>query len=188
MENKRLQIMKSLLDKGKTLEVGVRHNRITKGDGLDCVKEFNPTILCDLNDGKIPCKDNTYDMVIAGEVLEHLINPYQAVREFYRIIKPNGTILISTPNINSFVNRIRFVFGKIPTHCSRAIDRVDCERHVVDFNLASIKDVLRSAGFVIENTRSNGIYSRGKTWMTKVPASFGECLIIKARKPERNKK
>lgn len=51
--------------------------------------------ICNNNQNIIP--DNFFDVVICTEVLEHTNNPFLAVKELYRIIKPNGILAASTP-------------------------------------------------------------------------------------------
>lgn len=53
-------------------------------------------IICDLNK-KIDLPDEKADLVIMTEVLEHLENPQQALSEIYRILKPEGKLLLTTP-------------------------------------------------------------------------------------------
>ena len=55
----------------------------------------------DLNE-QIPDAEGEYDVVIAAEVIEHLENPRFTVRELYRLLRPGGTVLISTPNNESW--------------------------------------------------------------------------------------
>ena len=43
----------------------------------------------------------TFDVVIAAEVIEHLENPRQVAREWFQILKPCGTLILSTPNNES---------------------------------------------------------------------------------------
>jgi ubiquinone/menaquinone biosynthesis C-methylase UbiE len=45
----------------------------------------------------MPFADNSIDYIISSEVIEHLPNPEKFVVEMYRILKPNGKIIISTP-------------------------------------------------------------------------------------------
>jgi ubiquinone/menaquinone biosynthesis C-methylase UbiE len=41
--------------------------------------------------------DNKFDIVICTEVLEHTLNPFNAINEIYRITKKDGVLLLSTP-------------------------------------------------------------------------------------------
>ncbi len=45
----------------------------------------------------LPFSDSTLDYVIASEVIEHLNDPASAIREFFRVIKPGGRVVITTP-------------------------------------------------------------------------------------------
>lgn len=46
---------------------------------------------------KIPVDNNSYDTIMCIEVLEHLPEPINAIKEFSRIIKPNGKLIITAP-------------------------------------------------------------------------------------------
>lgn len=43
-------------------------------------------------------EDNTYDFLLASHVIEHLANPIKAVKEWSRIVKPGGSLLIIAPD------------------------------------------------------------------------------------------
>ena len=45
----------------------------------------------------IPVPDNSYDVILCTEVIEHIPNPILAIKEFSRILKPSGTLLITAP-------------------------------------------------------------------------------------------
>ncbi|MEM4545134.1 MAG: methyltransferase domain-containing protein [Nitrososphaerota archaeon] len=51
--------------------------------------------ICRTNSNIIP--DNTFDMIVCTEVLEHTLNPFDAVKELYRIVKRDGLVFVSTP-------------------------------------------------------------------------------------------
>ena len=46
----------------------------------------------------IPFNDNYFDIIISSEVLEHTPDPILAIKELYRVLKPNGICIITTPN------------------------------------------------------------------------------------------
>ena len=50
----------------------------------------------------LPIKDNSMDYVMSYQVLEHVPNPHKVIREFYRVLKPNGVIVISVPFIGEY--------------------------------------------------------------------------------------
>ncbi|PIP96567.1 MAG: hypothetical protein COW00_19325 [Bdellovibrio sp. CG12_big_fil_rev_8_21_14_0_65_39_13] len=51
-----------------------------------------------------------FDLVISSEVIEHMENPRHFIRQLASITKKNGSILLSTPNIESFLSVITFAF------------------------------------------------------------------------------
>lgn len=65
----------------------------------------------DLDKGKMPIKDNTYDIVVCLETLEHTMYPERVLQEIKRIAKPNALIFLSMPNDYNIVQRIYFLFG-----------------------------------------------------------------------------
>ena len=66
-------------------------------------------------DGEVsPAESNSYDVVIAGEVIEHLIDTDHFLKEIKRMLKPGGMLIITTPNLASWYNRIRLLRGKPP--------------------------------------------------------------------------
>lgn len=51
--------------------------------------------ICDLCD--IPKPDNSYDVIICTQVLEHIEEPQKAINDFYRVLKPNGKLFLTAP-------------------------------------------------------------------------------------------
>jgi 2-polyprenyl-3-methyl-5-hydroxy-6-metoxy-1,4-benzoquinol methylase len=96
----------------------------------------------DLN-SPLDLPDNSFDMITSVEVIEHLENPRFLAREWFRLLKPGGYLVVSTPNnesvraITSLVVRGCYAdFGVMsyPAHITPLL-RVDCER------------IFREAGF-----------------------------------------
>lgn len=47
----------------------------------------------------IPFSDNTFDMIVSSECIEHTRRPKKAVIEMIRVLKPKGTLFLTTPNL-----------------------------------------------------------------------------------------
>jgi SAM-dependent methyltransferase len=58
--------------------------------------------------------DGSFDVVVAGELLEHIRSPQQLIDESRRVLRPGGTLVGSTPNGFRLKNRLRFAAGRQP--------------------------------------------------------------------------
>ena len=70
-------------------------------EGLPDNLAFMPA---DLNHDPIPVAENSADVAISLETIEHLENPRAFMREMVRITRPGGWLLVSTPNQRSLVS------------------------------------------------------------------------------------
>ena len=76
---------------------------------LDIIEAVNvKKIYTDLN-RSIDVPDASFDYVACIEGLEHMTDPYQAVSEISRVLKPGGTAVFSLPNYTNIERRIRFL-------------------------------------------------------------------------------
>ncbi len=60
-------------------------------------------------DGQLPWPDNSFDLALSVEGIEHLWNPLGFLAELRRIVRPNGLLLATTPNLTSIRSRVRFL-------------------------------------------------------------------------------
>jgi SAM-dependent methyltransferase len=58
--------------------------------------------------------DANFDVVVAGELLEHLRDPDCLVAEIRRVLRPRGTFVASVPNAYRLKGRLRFLYGRAP--------------------------------------------------------------------------
>jgi 2-polyprenyl-3-methyl-5-hydroxy-6-metoxy-1,4-benzoquinol methylase len=58
--------------------------------------------------------DDSFDVVVAGELLEHLRDPQALVAEIRRVLRPGGTFVASVPNAYRLKGRVLFLFGRPP--------------------------------------------------------------------------
>jgi SAM-dependent methyltransferase len=65
-------------------------------------------------DVPLPFEDASFDVVVAGELLEHVRDPARLVAEAKRVLRPGGQLVASVPNAFRLKNRLRFLVGRKP--------------------------------------------------------------------------
>lgn len=134
----------------------------------------------DLNKN-IDFPDASYQCVFGFSVLEHLLNPCNFLREAHRCLRPDGTLVILTPNISTFFTIALLMVGKMPSSGphpdSEALlqqeepfrvhgdDRqhdpeadTPLHRHLVVFSYRVLKSYLHMLGFADVQGRGFGLY------------------------------
>jgi len=101
----------------------------------------------------LPFRANTFDCIIAAEVMEHTPDPKLFIQNLLRILKPNGTLIITTP----FNERIPH---SLCVHCNRATPH---NAHLHSFDQQKIKALLE--GQVIESWKLNTFANK---WLVKL--------------------
>ena len=130
---------------------------------------------------KIPFSNDYFDSIFAGELIEHIENPENFLKEANRILKNNGIIILTTPNKKSLINRIFHTY-ETPIHISL-------------FDFEELKTKLKEYGFMVEDFfcqpySNENCYGSKKKWTFLfrklihyfLPKSLQEQMIIKARK------
>ena len=141
-------------------------------NSLKAGKLFSP-----LNKGKLvlgdmeslPFKSNSFNVVVASEVIEHLLFPERGVEEIYRILKPSGIAILSVPT-GSFARmkgskkekwtqeelrsqRARLLNLGI-NEISQVIDYADFT-HITPFTAHDFYHLVQASGFIIKRTIVN---------------------------------
>ncbi len=92
----------------------------------------------------LPFADAEFDAVFAGEIIEHLPDPRAGFREWLRVLKPGGVIILSTPNRRRLMNAL-----------NRADDPVNPE-HISEMTYRELGEMLRGEGLTV--LHREGIY------------------------------
>lgn len=125
VHDKTLSLAKTYLNGASILVVGsgegsLEHKLILQGVRDQNIKslDYDPSKFriksiqcqrCDLNES-IPFQDSSFDIVFATEVIEHLYNPHRLIEESWRVLKPGGMLFLTTPNVHSIMQKIRYLF------------------------------------------------------------------------------
>ena len=90
----------------------------------------------DLNH-KLPYSDNSFDYITAIELMEHLENPWNFIREAHRIMKPKGILIVSSPNMESLSGKIKFLFGQpFPYFTYRRFEEINHITPIFTWNIS----------------------------------------------------
>jgi SAM-dependent methyltransferase len=112
----------------------------------------------DLNQA-LPHQNDTFDVVLCFEVLEHTFDPLFVTREMYRVLKPGGKLLASVPNMGYFRDRLSYLLRAYLNTSGFDPDNVWAGAHIRFFNKRYFGKMLRAAGFTHLQFRSGGTCS-----------------------------
>ncbi|MCI4345587.1 MAG: class I SAM-dependent methyltransferase [Thermoplasmata archaeon] len=97
------------------------------------------------NAARTPYRDSAFDVLVASHVLEHMYNPLAALKEYVRLLRPGGTLVIGVPNFDSFPSR---AFGRA------TYSFLDIPRHLVFFNPPALRRIIEDAGLGVAGMRT----------------------------------
>lgn len=126
------------------------------------------TVWGDLDQG-LPFEDESFDVVVAGEVLEHVRFPDLLLSEVGRVLTPGGTLVGSVPNSYRLKSRLRFLLGRPP-------EFADDPTHLHMFRPADLMQLLRRFA------RPHIQFVAGR--LTRLnPTLFANDIVFTAQKP-----
>jgi 2-polyprenyl-3-methyl-5-hydroxy-6-metoxy-1,4-benzoquinol methylase len=135
---------------------------------------------------RLPYTDNFLDIIVAGEIIEHIYDTDFFLAEICRILKPGGRLLISTPNIASLGRRLFLFFGINPI-IEISPNEEDSSGHIRYFTFKSLKNILKKHKFKIVTIQSDFVnFSKnGKiksVFLAKIFPKLGTSIICNAKK------
>lgn len=134
----------------------------------------------------LPYPDNYFDIVITGEIIEHVYDTDHFLQEIHRVLKPRGKLLLSTPNLASFGRRLMLLFGINPI-IENSPNRSESAGHIRYFIKDTLKELLKSNKFkisvyhsdVVNFTPSGNLKS---FTLAKIFPTLGQSIIVLCQK------
>ena len=127
---------------------------------IDCIKkvlqlENFEAIVMDAEEMNSP--QNSFDAIIAGDIIEHLKDPKGFLLTCHKILKPSGEIILTTPNRNDLANLIKKIFRRekrfpIVWYYPSGVQDI----HYFEFTKRELKDILTQTGF--KTIKMKGFY------------------------------
>ena len=179
-----LDILKRTVDvSGKVLEIGsapliftqaaartgydiigcdIAPERYANAIGRNALK----VIKCNVEQDALPFIDNFFDAVVFNEIFEHLrINPVFTLKEVLRVLKPSGTLMLSSPNLRSLQGLINFLLHNRAFSCSanpflefNKLATLGHMGHVREYTSTEVREFLRDIGFSVTELIYRGRY------------------------------
>jgi SAM-dependent methyltransferase len=174
---KRLKKM-AMYAKGRILDVGFAsipnpwlHGEVIGFDldKVECPNNYSEVLQGDILNSDLPSA--SFDTILAGQVIAHLRDPLRFLSECNRILKPGGTLVIST--INPFYPPI------ILLNWLMIRKYYFCEDHIFEIAPRFMYRFLEGSGFLVKNIASLGFQlpiGKGQSIMIPTPRAW--CYII----------
>ncbi len=132
--------------------------------------------------------EESADVVVAVEVIEHLENPRQFARRLVRLAKSGGWVIITTPNQLSFLSLLTLVLKKrfqafqdvhYPTHLTALLE-VDLRRIAGECGLEQIQIEYSGEGRIPWTALHYPAW-----WSRMFPRALSDNVLVIGRKPDR---
>jgi len=172
-------------------------DKITAEYSSEIVESYGVKSLnCDLDCEPIPADDNSFDGIIMNEVFEHLRgNLIFTMKEILRVLRPDGLLLMSTPNLRSAIGIRNLVFrGQAYTTMGGIYEnysylyKIGMMGHVREYTPTEVTEFLQEIGFRIEGIIYRGCYAGSmflnlSQYFTRIWPQFKPLFSVVARKP-----
>jgi SAM-dependent methyltransferase len=146
----------------------------------------------------LPFANNSFDLVFMTEVIEHLLDPSRTLNEIRRVLKPNGYLILSTPNLACLPNRFLVLFGIQPLFSEVSEDGVYGRRfkmfgqgsqpvgHLRLYTRRALKEVLEASDFKLLRMQGAAFHESGLTSLVEraltVAPSLAMILVVLAQR------
>jgi len=141
------------------------------------------TVQADIMVTGLPFEDDTFDMVTALDVLEHVLEPAKLLRELSRVSR--GSLVLSVPNFSSLPSRLQCLAGKVPEN-----NRLK-KGHVYWFNWRNLNQILNDNNLEIINWSCNfqaaniPLFGSLMAWLSRImPNLFALSFVVLVQKKQ----
>jgi 2-polyprenyl-3-methyl-5-hydroxy-6-metoxy-1,4-benzoquinol methylase len=136
-----------------------------------------------------PMSDKSCDILVCIDGIEHINEQFFFVREGYRILKDEGEIIISTPNISSLRSRWKWFTTGHHHKCNSPLDETNPNplHHIGMISFAELRYMLHSNGFWIEEVRTNRMKPLNFVYSIFLPLIYLSTLWVYIRRGKKEK-
>jgi methionine biosynthesis protein MetW len=132
----------------------------------------------------LPFKDASFATVLAGEVIEHVFDTQQVMDELARVLRPNGWLVLTTPNLVALSGRAQLLLGRSP-HNVEFDAAPETSGHIRYFTFDTLELLERRAGLIPRGRWTNVVHFSvlgSSERIGRLRPSLGHTLISIAEK------
>lgn len=124
--------------------------------------------------------DKSYDILVCIDGIEHIDEQRFFVKEAYRVLKDEGEIVISTPNISSLRSRWKWFLTGHHHKCNSPLDETNPTplHHISMISFPELRYLLHSNGFTINKIQTNRIKSISLIYILFLPLIYLSTLWV----------
>jgi SAM-dependent methyltransferase len=130
------------------IEIDPDESQRARGRGLEPLQHFVNVFDGNVMTARLPYEDASANVVLAGEILEHVVDTEAFLKEINRTLTPGGALVLSTPNIFWAKNRARLLAGRYPDALEYRSRYGTDFGHVRIFGPSQLRELLGDAGYV----------------------------------------
>lgn len=161
-----------------------------RGDDGEVVTERIESKLFNIEDEEFPYPDAEFDVVMYCEILEHLLmDPVHVLAKIRRVLRPDGVLIVTTPNVARLNNMLRIAGGHNIYDPYSGYGPYG--RHNREYTMTDLHALLSFMGFEIEQTfaadshdesyESDPMYPALASHLTGRGDALGQYLFVRAR-------
>jgi 2-polyprenyl-3-methyl-5-hydroxy-6-metoxy-1,4-benzoquinol methylase len=107
---------------------------------IEAQKRLDEVLIMDAESPDVPFQSNQFDLILMGDVLEHMYDPWTALKRYGQFLKPAGLLLLSIPNIQYWRIIIGLLFGQWRYKSCGILDR----SHIRFFTITSAIEMAKN--------------------------------------------
>ncbi len=128
---------------------------------LEAEKVLNRVYRVDLSHSQEGLPQASYDLVLCLDVLEHMQDPWAALGRIHSLLRPDGQLVVSLPNVRNFRVVLPLLMkGRWDYARTGLLDRT----HLRFFTRSTAREMLEAAGFTVTRDLSLSMARFSKTW------------------------
>jgi SAM-dependent methyltransferase len=121
---------------------------------------LDEVVVADIEKDPLPFADGSFDCIVYGDILEHLVDPWTTLHSQRRLLTPAGAVVVSIPNVAYWRNVLGILRGRWEYTASGTLDAT----HLRFFTWAGIEQLLDQAGYRVERVKTP-LVRGGKAWI-----------------------